>query len=138
MNNGENDWGVSFVYISWLDRALNSHGNVNQVVRHDDIVFDVTRNKGQNIRIICLDEYVLGVSAAQRVFTEFPEVNFIYVGGNWNGYTRQAKELCLGQRIGLFNSSEITGALWKDDFWTYHKRDSEGNPEYPYHIPGVA
>ena len=23
-------------------------------------------------------------------------------------------------------------ALWKDDYWSYHKRDDKGNPTYYY------
>ena len=84
------------------------------------------------IILICLDKYTLGESLVHRALQEFPEVNFISVGGNWNGYTREAKQLCLSKNIGLFNSSELTGALWKNEFWLYHQRDDEGNPIYPY------
>lgn len=138
MNNKKNNWGVSYVYIKWFENALKNHGNISRVIRRDDIIFEITRKHGVELTVICLDEYVLGVSAVLRVFNEFPDVNFISVGGNWNGYTREAKELCLGKRIGLYNSSELTGALWKDDFWSYHKLDNKGNPEYPYRVSGVG
>lgn len=132
MSNGSNSWGVSFSRIAWLESAIQSHGNVIHYSRRDDIIMEFDRKNGSSITLICLDEYTLGESLVHRVLQEFPEVNFISVGGNWNGYTREAKQLCLSKNIGLFNSSELTGALWKNEFWLYHQRDDEGNPIYPY------
>lgn len=138
MTNGANSWGVSFSQIAWLENAIKNHANVLSVSRHDDIIIEVERNNGSNITMLCLDEYVIGESGVQRVFKEFPRVSFISVGGNWNGYTPEAKELCLSRQIGLYNSSELTGAIWKDDFWKYHQRDDKGNPVYPYKNPGPS
>ncbi|WP_138616675.1 hypothetical protein [Pseudoalteromonas sp. S2721] len=132
MSNGSNSWGVSYSRIAWLESAIQSHGNVVRYSRRDDLIMEFDRKEGRSITLICLDEYALGESLVHRVMQEFPEVNFISVGGNWNGYTREAKQLCLSNNIGLFNSSEITGALWKNDFWLYHQRDDKGNPIYPY------
>ena len=131
MNNGSNQWGVAFNRITWLEAAIRSHQNVESVERRDDIVFDVVRRAGGGVTIVCLDEYTLGIAAAQRVAVEFPGVNFISVGGNWNCYTWEAKEWCLTQRIGLYNSSELSGALWKNEHWNYFKRDKDGDALYP-------
>lgn|ERR1043166_2826167 len=134
MRNGSNNWGVCFSRVSWLEAALRDHGNIRSVTRHDDIVFEVERISGSSLTILCLDEYSFGESAAQRVFQEFPDVNLISVGGNWNGYTPEAKQLCLSRHVGLYNSSEINGAIWKDDFWNYFRKDPKGNPDYPYKL----
>lgn len=131
-NNGTNSWGVSYSRIDWLEQAIKNHGNVISVSRHDDIIIEVERSSGSNLTVICLDEYALGEAGVRRVFQEFPTVNFISVGGNWNGYTPEAKELCLSRNIGLYNASELTGGIWNDDFWKYHGRDEKGNPIYPY------
>lgn len=135
MTNGGNSWGVSYSRIVWLEDAVKNHDNVVSVSRHDDIILEVKRRRGCALVIICLDEYALGESGVRRVMQEFPAVNFISVGGNWNGYVHEAKELCLSRKIGLFNSSELSGALFKDDFWAYHKKDQEGSPSYPYKQP---
>lgn len=132
MPNGSNSWGVSYSRIAWLESAIKSHDNVIRYSRHDDIIMKFDRKDGSSITLICLDEYTLGEAMVHRVLNEFPEVNFISVGGNWNGYTREAKQLCLSNSIGLFNSSELTGALWKNEFWLYHQRDDDGTPIYPY------
>lgn len=88
MSNGSNSWGVSYSRIAWLESAIQSHGNVIRYSRRDDLIMEFDRKDGSSITLICLDEYALGESLVHRVLQEFPEVNFISVGGNWNGYTR--------------------------------------------------
>ena len=132
MTNGSNSWGGSYSRIAWLEDAIKAHKNVNKFSRRDDIIMEIGRDQGCPITLICLDEYTLGESGVRRVTQEFPDVNFISVGGNWNKYTPEAKEFCLSNEIGLFNSSELSGAIWKDDFWNYHRKDDKGNPIYPY------
>jgi hypothetical protein len=130
--NGNNDFGVSFSRISWIDKAIQDHPNVTSTTRSEDIFFTVTRERGDEVRLVCLDEYACGITRVREVLAAFPTANLIYVGGNWNGYTTEAKQFCLEGQLGLFNSSEITGALYRDDFWGYHKHDDEGNPLYPF------
>lgn len=132
MNNGANAWQVSFSRISWLENAIRMHENVARTSRHNDIIIEVERYRGCALVVVCLDEYTMGEAAVRRVMQEFPSINFISVGGNWNNYTPEAKNLCLSLSIGLFNSSELTGALFKDEFWKYHKKDEDGNPDYPF------
>jgi hypothetical protein len=82
--------------------------------------------------VLCLDEYSFGITALNRALLEFPMVNIISVGGNWNGYTPEAKEACLDKDLGLYNSAEINGGLWRDDYWNYVRKDKDGNPVYQY------
>lgn len=128
MANGANDFGVSFAQISWIKRLLETHDNVLRVVRSNDIQFDIDRGHGPPIRLVCLDEYTCGLARVLEVQEAFPGVNLVYVGGAWNHYTGQAKEHCVASGIGLFNTTEMTGALHRDDFWNYVKRDKDGNP----------
>jgi hypothetical protein len=125
MSNGSNKWNVRFSRISWLDGTLKSHPNVTDVVRRDDIVFEIQRRNGPPITLLCLEEYAFGIAAAERAFREFPDVNLIYIGGKWNNYTAEAKELCRERSIGLYNAGELAGALWKNDFRSYFKADSD-------------
>ena len=131
MSNGSNEHGVSFAQISWFDRLLNTHANVVAAKRRDDIIWDVSRARGRDIQAICLDEYTCGIGKVLEVCEHFPDINLIYVGGTWNSYTMEAKEYCLNNDIGLFNTGEMAGAMHRDDFWTYHKKDNDGNPAYP-------
>lgn len=130
MTNGNNLYGISFAQIQWFCKMLSQHGNVAQLLRHDDIVWDINREHGPSVQAICIDEYTCGIARVLNVLNDFPNVNLIYVGGAWNHYTMDAKEYCISNKIGLFNTAEMTGALHKNDFWNYHKKDKDGNPVY--------
>lgn len=129
--NGSNNWGVSFARVSWLEKLLRNHGNTASLSRHDDLVFEIVRKQQRDqISIVCLDEYTMGLTAVQRVIHEFGKPSIIYIGGGWCGYTEQAKHFCIAERIGLYVTDEMSGALWATDYWAYHKRDKDGNPSY--------
>ena len=131
MTNGSNNWGVDYSSIKWVENLLVSHRNVLRVERHDDICFSVNRsNQNDIIEIVTCQEYTAGHAVVQRALSDFGNIDIIHIGGSWNGYTRDAKQYCIQNRIGLYVSNEMSGALWKDDFWAYHQRDDEGNPSY--------
>jgi hypothetical protein len=131
MTNGTNEFGVSFAQIMWISRWLKTHDNVAGFERSQDILFDIRRKHGRRICMVCLDEYTCGLARVLEAREAFPRLNLIYVGGMWNGYTMEAKDYCLEEKIGLFNTKEMTGAFHRDDFWTYHQKDKDGNPIYP-------
>lgn len=130
MMNGSNDFGVTFPQIQFISRLLNSHKAITSVVRSRDIQFDIVTSRGDELRLVCVNEYTCGLARIFEVLEAFPGTNILYVGGAWNGYTMQAKDYCIDANIGLFNSSEINGALYSEDYWRYHRKDKEGNPVY--------
>lgn len=131
MSNGNNDWNVAYSQITWFQRLLQNHSNTSDIQRHDDIVFEVDRpTQGDHLRVLCCDEYVMGLTTVQRGLSEFGEINLFYIGGGWCGYTKEAKQFCIDAQIGVFVSNEMSGALWKTDFWNYHQRDKDRNPIY--------
>jgi hypothetical protein len=106
---------------------------VQDVERDKDILFTIQRkNQRDLLNILCCDEYAFGVTLLSRGIAEFGQLNIIYVGGAWHGYTQQAKEECLRQKIGLYNAQELAGGLWRDDYWAYNRKDDDGNPVFAY------
>ena len=131
LNNGSNTWGVAFSKVMWFERLLKSHGNIKNVIRRDDIIFEVDRTQqADHLTILCCDEYAMGITAVHRALNEFGSLDIIHIGGGWCGYTFSAKEFCLDSSIGLYISNEMSGALWKNEFWKYHQADKDGNPIY--------
>lgn len=131
MTNGTNNWGVSFSDISWLENALTQHANVGSVSRSRDILFDIDRRTpADHLRILCLRQYVIGLTAVQQALAEFGELQIIYIGGGWCSYTKEAKDFCVERKIGLFVTDELMGALYKREHWAHFKRDEKGNPSY--------
>lgn len=130
MTNGSNDFGVTFPQIQFISRLLSSHKAIASVERSKDIQFDIVTSKGDEVCLVCVNEYTCGLARVLEILESFPGTNIIYVGGAWNSYTMQAKEYCIHAKIGLFNSSEINGALYREDYWNYHRKDQKGNPVY--------
>jgi len=98
-------------------------GNVEDVVREKDILFRFRRiNQKGNIILLGVDEYACSISLVRCALEDFGSLNFICVGGLWNGYTERAKEFCMEKHIGLYNTSELSGGLWKDDYWDYTQK----------------
>ena len=123
-NNGANDWDVSFSHIKWFENLLINHANVKDILRHNDLVFEVDRNRqGDHINLFCCNEYTMGLTMVLRALKEFGTIDLIYIGGGWCGYTNEAKDFCLAQKIGLYVSGEMSGALWADEYWAYHRKD---------------
>lgn len=126
-------WNVSFSRTSFTSRMLSKHGNVDKLIRSKDIYFDfVRKEQGDQIKLLAADEYVFSLALVHRALDDFGEINIISVGGNWNGYSHQAKEYCTSHKIGLFNSTELNGAIWKTAYWDYVKKDEDGNRLYQF------
>lgn len=131
--NGLNGWNVSFAQISWLQRLLEQHENIKSLSRSQDILFSVERGTSKDkIKILCLNEYTMSLSDVVRALDEFGSVQIIYVGGGWCGYTMEAKNYCLERNIGLYVTNEMSGGLWKNDYWSQHQRDEKGNTFYEF------
>ncbi|ARM34001.1 hypothetical protein B0B39_10895 [Legionella longbeachae] len=121
-SNAENSWGVPFSQITFFQSFLEGHQNIDSVQREQDIIFTVYRiSQRDTLKILCCREYIFGVTLFYRAMREFSGLNIIYIGGNWNQYTTEAKNECLKSKIGLYATNEMSGALWKDEFWNYYK-----------------
>jgi hypothetical protein len=128
-----NNWNVSYSVITNFERALRGHTKVKEFKRTRDILFDIHLTNEEEIKVLLVDEYTLGLAAVHRAMDEFPGIEFIVTGGNWNGYTPQAKEWGMDHDIGIFNIEEFLGALNWTEPKKYHKKDSNGKPMYAYH-----
>lgn len=125
-NNGSNNWGVAFSHITWFQRLLETHGNLINIDRHDDIVFEVDRKRqSDHLKILCCSEYTMSLTLVQKAIADFGDLNVIHIGGGWNSYTSVAKNFCRSRHLGLYTSPEMTGALWKNEFWAYEKSDTD-------------
>lgn len=132
---GFNNWGVSYSIINFFERALTGHDKVRRFDRRQDIQFVIELTSGVELNVLLVNEYSLGLAAVLRAKAEFPDVQFIVTGGNWNGYTPEAKDYGLKNNIGIFNTGEFFGALNWTDPKKYCKKDDKGNPIYAYKNP---
>ena len=73
--NGQNDWGVNFSQITFLQQILDTHSNVAVIERHDDIVFEIRRIRQQDLlTIVCVDPYTASLELVMRIVVAFPTV----------------------------------------------------------------
>ena len=132
--NGGNAWSVSYSRITFLERILRQHPNVEILGRHDDIAFTIRFTRGgREIDVVVVDPYTASLDLVQRVIDAFPHVGIIFVGGKWAGWTQEAYDYCQARGIGIFNAGGMTGALHRGDFWTYVGVDSDGNSTNAIH-----
>lgn len=118
-DNVVNAYGVTFGRITFLQKIVEGHDNVKSFSRHDDIVFDLDREKkGDNIQVVCVDEYVLSDAMARQVWQDFPSVDIIFVGGKWNHTSTPASDFCKSKRIAICNAGNVNAVLLKTRYWT--------------------
>ncbi len=127
-----NDWDVPFSVISFFSSALSGHNMVASYDRTKDIFFTVTLTNENIINVLLVNEYVLGLAAVLRARHEFPDAEYIVTGGNWNGYTPEAKRYGVEHSLGIFNVGEFFGALHWTNPKEYYKKDNNGKPVYSY------
>ena len=130
-----NKWGVSYAIISFFERALSGHNKVKSVTRTDDIHFIIEHVNGTTLHVLLVNEYSLGLAAILRAKIEFPEIEYVVTGGNWNGYTPEAKDYGWKNEIGVFNTSEFFGALNWTQPKKYYQKNRDGSPTYAYKNP---
>ena len=98
----------------FLQRIIEGHDNVESFNRSADIVFNITRIKqGDNVQIVCVDEYVLSESMARQIASDFPDTNVIFVGGKWNHTSGPATSFCNSRGISIHNAGTINAGLHK-------------------------
>lgn len=129
-----NNWETSYPNILFMEKALNGHQRVESFQRLKDIVFVIERpERLAPVVAVLINRYTIGLADVIAVKAEFPEATCIVAPGDWCGYTREAKEYGAAQGIGVFNTSEFFGALWRADPKDYVKKDPNGRERYAYH-----
>ena len=132
-DNGGNSWGVSYSVISFFERAVQGHARVRAVERRDDIFFVIRRkDRLSAVRALVVDEYTLGVAAILKAKAEFPDLDCVVTGSNWNAYTQEAQAYGDRAGIGVYVVGEFLGALWRPNVVGYRKNDDRGKPIYHY------
>ena len=128
----KDNWDVSDGAIAAFEKALRSHSRVESFVRSDDIFFHLLLKNGNEVGVLLVEEYALGLAVIHRAIDEFPSIEHIITCGNWNGYTREAKEFGAENGFGIFMLEEFLGALHCKDPIKYVRKDKEGNPVHHY------
>jgi hypothetical protein len=99
---------VPFSTTSFVMGVLKSHKKVVDFRRTRDVVFDISRVPPlSDVRAVLTDIYTIGLAHLLDAIKRVPGINCVVTGGDWNGYTVQAKEYAFKMRSGClrFQSS---------------------------------
>lgn len=120
MQNGSNNWDVSYGAIRFVEQALNGHSKVEAFTRHDDIVFEIDRVDGMSeVTAVLVNRYTLGLADLFQALDEFPRMNCLVTSANWNSYTAEAKRYGMDNGICVFKVGEFLGALYSKEMMRY-------------------
>jgi len=106
----------------FLESSLGKHDCVVDIVEVSDREYRITRKYGDTIKLYITGAYVFGVFEFDEVMQNSPDVNCIVLASKWLNYTGDAKDAAKDRSIGLFDISELFGALNRQhQFWNYEK-----------------
>lgn len=127
------DWHVTRKTIEFFESALNGHGCVASFARDRGIVFHIRRTESRSdVIAVLVNLYTISLADVFAICQQFPDANCIVTDGNWNSYTKEAKDHGLKSKIGVFNASEFFGALHWSLPYKYVKKDDQGRPIHSY------
>jgi hypothetical protein len=96
-------------------RFVSSNGFVTNVQQIKPQVYRITRRGRSDLLVFLTNIYVVGVADVHEIMATEPDLNAIITVSAWNGYSRDAKELCRSNKVGLFRFNEFLGAVHYDD-----------------------
>ncbi len=109
--------------LNYFKSVMNNHDKVSEFKYIDEQYYEIIRTFHEPIFLYITNLYTVGITDCRQFIDEHPTINCIVTLSNWNGYTEEAKEFTKRKSIGLFILNEFMGALHKNDFWNYVKKD---------------
>lgn len=85
-----NNFGVTYSTISFMEEVLNSRIGTVTYERTKDIVFHVKFDNFNEYTFVLIAEYILSAVKVMELHLEFPEAQYIVLGGNWMKATDEA------------------------------------------------
>lgn len=93
---------------------LNGSPVVSEVEAVDFFNYVVQRPGKSELRIYLTNKYILSVTDVMEILEESPDTNCIVSTMDYNQYSPEAKDYCLGLEVGLFKTVELLGAIYQD------------------------
>lgn len=105
----------------YIQKFLASHSFINRMEKLNEAMFDVGLIDGRNLRVLATNTYFFTEYTFNKVMVIHPAIDAIICSNPYGSYTREAKALCIDQKIGLFMLKGFMGAIRKngDDFLNY-------------------
>lgn len=112
-------WSSYYGHYNYFEEQMNRHGQVASFKQVDNGVYELTRTRGDTLRIFICECYAFGVAEYMETVERLGEIDSVIINSAWCGYTSDAKRMCRESKVGLFKIGEFMGALHRDDYWRY-------------------
>ena len=105
----------------YIEEFLANHSFINRMEKLNIAMSDVELKDGRNLRVFATNTYFFTEYTFDQIMMTDPGVDAIICSNPYSSYTREAKALCIDNKIGLFTLRLFMGAIRKDgeDFLNY-------------------
>lgn len=112
-------WTSHYGHFDHFEGQMAKHDKVAHLTPHGNGVYELTRTRGDTLRIFICECYAFGVAEYMETVDKLGKIDAVIINSAWCGYTPEAKRHCRESNFGLFKIGELMGALHHDDYWRY-------------------
>lgn len=110
--------------MKFWNSTVPNHAKVVRIEQVDDRKYRIERSYGDTITCFLSNQYDFTLTDYHAIIARHGDVDAIINISDWNGYSLDAKNLSVENRIGLFKLREFLGALhWNKNFYRYVKKE---------------
>ena len=105
----------------YIEKFLANHTFIEHMEKLNIYMFEVLLKDCRNLRVFATSTYFFTEYTFHQITAIDPAIDVIICSNPHASYTEEAKSLCIGQNIGLFNLREFMGAIRKqgNEFLNY-------------------
>jgi len=132
VTNAENNWGVTWSAISFVERVLSSHTAVDSFTRVNDIQFIIVRRGDHpDVNAVLVDDYMLGEATVYAILEEFDDVTAVVNNGTWNHIALDWRDFAKRTGVVVLEMADFLGALNVKELakYTTHEEREERRPK---------
>lgn len=113
----------------YIEKFLANHSFITRMEKLNIAMFDVDLKNGRNLRVFVTNTYFFTEYTFDKIMAIDPAIDAIICSNPYGNYTREAKALCIDQKIGLFTLRTFMGAIHKegDEFLNYLLQDEKSS-----------
>jgi hypothetical protein len=112
-------WPSYYGHYDFFEGQMGKHGRVAALTPQGNGVYELTRARGDNLRVFICECYAFGIAEYIETVEQLGPINAAIINSAWCGYSPDAKRHCREESVGLFKIGEFMGALNRDDYWNY-------------------
>lgn len=112
-------WPSYYGHYKYFESQVAKHGKVVALQSLGKGIYELTRTKGDTLRVFVCECYAFGVAEYMETVERIGDLHVVIINSAWCGYSPDAKKHCRDGHVGLFKIGELMAALHLDDYWRY-------------------